>query len=85
MPFSTHGKALSGTINILKRAMHVNTLAEVNWLPRSKYVVKLRMEIETVVVAHKYTHTASRYFNHRSFPSSLSRPKAISEQDKFIS
>ncbi len=45
-----------------KRATQVKTLAAVSVFPNNTYVTNVSTDITTGVVAHKYTHSASRYF-----------------------
>ena len=52
-PPRTQGKALSGLMSILKRAMQVNTLAEVKVPPIMTNVTKVKMATKTDVVAQK--------------------------------
>ena len=54
------------------------TLAAVRWLPSATYVVKVRIEIRTGVVAQKYTQRASRYL--RPFRLFSSRPLVVVDQ-----
>ena len=49
-------------VSMAKRATQVNTLAAVKVFPNRTYVTNVRTEITTGVVAHKYTHKASKYF-----------------------
>lgn len=72
-PFSTHGNAFNGPINIFNKAILVNTVLASSTFPSKTYVEKVRSEIKTGVVAQKYTQSASKYFRPFKYLISFSR------------
>lgn len=80
-PFKTHGNAFNGDISIFNSEIPVNTLAAFNVWPIKTYVVNVRTDIITGVVAQKNTHNASKYlrpfkhFNSLSLSSSTNKIK----------
>lgn len=77
IPFKTQGKAFKGLMSMLRRAMLVKTVAAVNFFPINTYVPKVKIDINTGVVAQKYTQSASRYFRPFKY---LSSDSLISEK-----